>query len=182
MAFHWAIEAVGSALHRLVMALLFRLTTRRQVLGFDLCDVTLGHDGALLFERVGAALEMIRQYDPVRFRRMQREVAWIGVTNSPAYAGQYWPGPQAVVLDASFVRDFVVESIAMVIVHEATHARIRQTGVRVKGREGRIEHTCVEQEIIFARRIPGTERLIQGAREKLASRYWELKDVRLTST
>lgn len=181
MARHWAIETVGSALHRLMVALMFTMTTRKQVLGFELCDVTLNHDGALLFDRVGAALEMIRQYDPRRFRRMQREVAWIGVTNSPAAAGRYWLGPKAVVLDASFIRGFVVESIAMVIVHEATHARIRQRGVRVRGKEGREEHTCVGQEIIFARRIPGTEQLIQGAREKLESRYWE-RNVPLRST
>jgi hypothetical protein len=32
---------------------------------------------------------------------------------------------------------------------------------------------CVGQEIEFARRVPGTETLIEGARLKLAQRWWE---------
>ncbi len=87
--------------------------------------------------------------------------------------GEYWPQYDAIALEAHHVENHVLLSICMTIVHEATHARIARWGVRDSVDRERLERACVKQEIVFARKVPGSERLIEGALRKLDMRWWD---------
>lgn len=64
-------------------------------------------------------------------------------------------------------------NLAMVIVHEATHARIDNRGIAyyVEDRE-RIEAACVRQEALFARALPGGEALADAEVKMLENPWW----------
>ena len=60
------------------------------------------------------------------------------------------------------------------IIHEATHARLDKAGHRYKGEQReQIERACVDAEISFAERIPGTEDSVKSVQRLLETRWWE---------
>lgn len=166
----WILKIVRPAARKVAL----RLASKHEVHGIQLADLVLG-GGAESTARVDVAnaIELINKYDPARLQRIQRDVRYVVVTATAGTAGEYWEDLRSILLDASNAQRQTVEAIAMVIVHEATHARLWRMGVgRCPDRE-KIERICVRSEIAFARKVPGTDRLIEGAKLKLASRYWE---------
>lgn len=56
--------------------------------------------------------------------------------------------------------------IAMLIVHEATHARMRRLSHATPERRWRMERICIGAEIAFAMRVPGVEKTVDMLRAK----------------
>jgi len=149
-----------------------RIAEKRQVHGVTLVDLARETPDGQAAEGAAKALELIHQHDPAVWRRLVRDVRYVVVTKTFGTAGEYWVDSGWVLLNEAVVMRQMTEFIAMVVVHEATHARLWRMGFgRCPDRE-RIETACVEAEIRFARRLPGTANLIAGARAKL-TRYWE---------
>lgn len=150
-----------------------RLAEKRVVHGLVVADMRLDDADGPAFGRAIEAVELIHRHDPARLRRLARDVRCLIVAPTMASGGEYRENMRAVLLNAENVSRQRTEAIAMIIVHEATHARLWRRSVGRFPDTGRIERACVEAEIRFARKVPGTEPLIEGARRKLASRYWE---------
>jgi hypothetical protein len=146
---------------------------KRTVHGVRIVDLIVREEESAACWDVESAIEVIRQHDPARLRRLLQDVRYVVVTHTAGSAGEYREDVRAILLDASNVGKQTPEAVAMVIVHEATHARLWRMGVGRFHDRGRIETACVRAEIDFARKIAGTERLIWGAEAKLATRYWE---------
>jgi hypothetical protein len=163
------IRAVRSAARRLAV----RLGSKRTVHGVVLVDLIVRDEDGPAAPEVELAIALIARHDPVRHRRMLRDVRYVVVTHTTEWAGEYREDIRSILLDASNVLKQTVEAVAMVIVHEATHARLFRMGLGRHPEPGRIEEVCVRAEIAFARKLPGTERLITGAESKLATQYWE---------
>jgi hypothetical protein len=155
---------------------MLRLAEQREVLGLILVDLTHGQHASHLFPTLEAALEMIADVDSKRLARIRHDVRRVAVMQSFASAGEFWPHYSAIALEVKHVEAHTLLSICMTIVHEATHARIVRWGVRDSIDRGRLERACVEQEIMFARKVPGSERLIEGALRKLDTRWWIEQD------
>ena len=151
---------------------MLRIAEQRAAQGFTLVDLTQAQQASHLFPTMEAALEMIRAVDPRRFVRIRRDVRRVAVMQSFGSAGEYWPQYEAIALEAQHVATHSVLSICMTIVHEATHARIARWGVRGSIDPERVERACVKQEIIFARKAPNSGHLIEGALQKLETRWW----------
>lgn len=160
-------------LRRLAVGVALRHSPQSKASGLMIADLTQDRSGVALFPSVEEAVGLIRTYDPRRVRRLALDVSRIVLFQSARSAGEYWAFADAIALDVSHVAKQVVASVAMTIVHEATHARIEKAGIRYRSNVERIERRCVAEEIAFARLLPGSEGVIHGAHLKLESRWWE---------
>jgi hypothetical protein len=123
------------------------------------------------FSQIIEALQSIAENDPNRFRRIERDLRWIVIAShgGPMYS----PHLNACIFNVAYVEQSTPAQLALAIVHEATHARIRQAGIRPDAAmRGRIEQICVSNEVAFAGKLPGAESLAREAAEKLTEPWW----------
>ena len=120
--------------------------------------------------RVEEALSLIKTYDRLRYDRLTRDLKRIWVRLLTSSIGSFNESSGACQLDARFVLDerSSPDVIASVIVHEATHARLRRCGFGYDEElRPRVEAVCIRREIAFARRLPSGDRVRERAKEKL---------------
>jgi hypothetical protein len=110
---------------------------------------------------VSEALSLIRQHDPIRYKRIVRDLTRIWVMLLPGNIGQFRESTWTCELDQRFILDGKTgpELIASAIVHEATHARLSRAGIEYEEESRtRIEQVCVRRQLAFAATLPnGTE-------------------------
>ncbi|HYW32167.1 MAG TPA: hypothetical protein VE869_11715 [Gemmatimonas sp.] len=112
-------------------------------------------------ERLDAALTLIEQYQPLRFRHLQRDVRAISVERYPC-RGAFRPDDRTVITELTFLarRDISAAPVASSILHEGVHARVHAFSARVLGGRGhardmaREERLCRRAEITFGRALP----------------------------
>lgn len=158
---------VRKTFQSLVDFLLLRLSTSIHVDGLWIgafCDED--QDEVLL--RVESALALIKAHDAKRHVRVIASFDRIWVSYLFGAVGQYVPELRRCQLDPKFVLSSPVEVIASTIVHEATHARLLKVGIPYTWENRfRVEKSCIRQELVFAKRIPGAEELQRRINEKL---------------
>lgn len=153
--------------------LLIWLSERRIVEG---CEVlVVGEDSEEVFRKVGDALRLVREYGPRFHARLRRDVRRLLLTDTAG--GTYLPGLNTCRIGIDYVRRVPPLDLAMMIVHEATHARLSRLGFPYVGEcRERIERACVDTEITFARRVPGSEAAIERTRALLETQWWTLQN------
>jgi hypothetical protein len=126
---------------------------------------------AEFFEKTRAALALIKLRDPRRLARMQRQMPRILLVPQ---GGEFFdPGVRTYVMDRQVMRSRSPEEVALAIVHESTHARLRRLSLRpYPGDPARIEALCVREEVAFAELLPDADRLVEYARDKLQRPWW----------
>jgi hypothetical protein len=134
-------------------------------------------DTALVVARLGTALELIEEYQPIRFRHLRRDVARISVAAFPC-RGAYMPGERTVLTELSFLArtsEFSAAQIASSIVHESVHARVHRMGEQlgfetVHRDMAREERLCRRAERSFGEALPAAmgEPVVRRAVESLA--------------
>jgi hypothetical protein len=169
----WGWRVVAAAGRRVVHPLAVAVSEKEHAYGLVLVDFSSEIEESGKFEAVKDALRMIECYDPGWTERLAAHVNQIVIARIPGAGGEYWNHSRSIVLDVQALQRQSAMAIAMLIVHEGTHARLWKRGLgRHPDREA-IERICVRAEIAFASRVPNSERLIEGARAKLQSRWWE---------
>lgn len=129
--------------------------------------------------QLARALELIESSDPMRMRRLRRDLRGILLTSTGA--GSFLPALRICQLGMGYALRVQPEELAMTVVHEATHARLFQLGCGYRSVDREvIERICVEAEIRFARKLPGSEALAAKA-EALLQRRWWTEEAALTS-
>lgn len=121
-------------------------------------------------QRVEAALRLIEQSAPLHYRRIKTSLSRISVQLVPLGAGCYLHSLNACLLDERVVarETTTVEWIASAIVHEATHARLENWGIRYdEAVRLRIERICVRRELDFARHLSGVDALQEEISQRL---------------
>jgi hypothetical protein len=133
--------------------LFMRLARNRRIDG--LWVGVLDKDDERLLGRVEEALGLIRQYDPVRYRRLLRDLDRIWLAVLPGARASLNQEFRTCNLDWRFVGKASAEQIASSLVHEATHAHplLKKFGYPEEIRY-RIERICMRQELAFADRLP----------------------------
>jgi hypothetical protein len=116
------------------------------------------------------ALDLISKYDPRRSRRLHRDLRriWVGAT---PYRGEYDSELDMCVLQFEYVvsPDTSPARLALTIAHEAMHARLARRGIGYsESVRARVERICILSEIDLAERLPGSQALVDGARQRLA--------------
>jgi hypothetical protein len=107
--------------------------------------------------RVGKALLLIKRHDPMRYRRLLSDLDRIWINLLPGPLGQYREELNLCELDERYVlaKETTPELIASVIVHEATHARLRRCGIGYdEPIQSRVEAVCFRRELAFANQLP----------------------------
>ena len=142
-------------------ALIYRLAPKRDVYAFRVAVLPLT-PGIMrrAFDRITAAIELIRRYDPRRCARAARDMPHIVVAFPHTGDASYDTIAALGILKLETVcrRDMTPEQLALAIIHEATHARIERCGIRYEAqRRIRIEHACTRAELAFAQRLPAHE-------------------------
>jgi hypothetical protein len=106
------------------------------------------------WRRVESALGVISRHDPRRLHRLRSDFARILVVpGKHAYFSRF---SRSCVLNQIYVDKMPSPNVASVLVHEATHARLRSAGLTAYGADltVRVEELCVDEEIAFAMRCP----------------------------
>ena len=112
---------------------------------------------AQVFCRMEEGLRLIKQYDPIRYRRLIRDLDRIWITLLPGDLGHYRTELKLCALDERYVlaEDTTPDLIASVIVHEATHARLKRRGIGYdEPIQSRVEAVCFRRELAFADKLP----------------------------
>ncbi|AZN96408.1 hypothetical protein EJ066_03390 [Mesorhizobium sp. M9A.F.Ca.ET.002.03.1.2] len=165
---------ISEILTRIVDRLAIKSSDKRTINGMVIVyDADKGGRDA---DRVAAALQLIQEFDPVRYRRLVRDLKQIWITTIPGAAGRFVKSTSTCELDERFVlgKYTVVEQVAGAIVHEATHARLDQRGISYEEKlRDRVEQVCMERELAFAAKLPDGSRIRQWveARQKEPSDY-----------
>src|SRR5258708_16358592 len=139
-------------------ALLLAKMNREDVLGFEVCMEPNTGTVLLVTGRIREALLLLGRTDPRRFARIQRDLRRFVVSPVTNVSGAHFPKSWTCYLSSRLAEDFPVPNLAIVIVHEATHARIDHAGVPLyPDWRARIDLRCMLEEITFARRLSTTE-------------------------
>ena len=144
--------------------------------GFCICTAEYIDDAEDVVAKVAAALRLIESTDPRRYRRMHRDISRILV--SDVAFSTYSFVSNTCVLDLRLVRSKSSGAVAVVVVHEATHARLYHMGIVTWRRiQARVERACVREQIAFARLLGdagwnGIDRMIGALEGSLADPWW----------
>lgn len=107
--------------------------------------------------RVEEALQLIKRHDPIRYRRVVSDLDRIWINLLPGPLGQYREELKLCELDERYVlaKDTTPELVASVIVHEATHARLKRCGIGYdEPLQSRVEAVCFRRELAFSSKLP----------------------------
>jgi hypothetical protein len=117
-------------------------------------------------------LGLIREFDPSRFRRVQRDLRRIILwdTNEAAEALYFRALRACVLFDGAKLTPV---RVATLVVHEATHARLFNRGIGyAPDSRVRVEQLCNRSEIAFLKRVPGAEEALRVAEGRLSKPVW----------
>lgn len=120
-------------------------------------------DSQAVLSRLYEALALVAEYQPQRFRHLQRDVRGIRVERFPT-RGAYLPAERVVLTELTFLarRDITAAPVASSILHEGVHARVhafRRRFARSGAGDGttdmaREERLCRRAELAFGLALP----------------------------
>jgi hypothetical protein len=152
------------------VALLRASSERRSIHGLEVWMINDGEFATsdALFDRVGAALQLIADHAPWRLTAMRRDFDRILLTRQIGFRAQF-DAMRSCGLDTYFVATFPPEQVASSIVHEGVHARLRRGGRTVpRDLIAWEERLCRKAELAFGLRLPGGDVVVQRARAALS--------------
>jgi hypothetical protein len=124
-----------------------------------ICDIASADDTEqqLFCCRTLKALELIKENDPRRYRRIQRHLVYI-INCRTLLAGEYSSSLRSCDINVSHFNfedeDFVILMLACTFIHEATHGRIFAYHIPYDTEHRlRVECLCHQEEVRFARRV-----------------------------
>lgn len=155
------------------------LSPRVECEGLEVVDLRSGKNGAALIQRVGEAIHFIVQTDSRRARRMRQDLRRVVLMDLGGSAGGYLAEIDACALDPHHVKHQPIQATALILVHEATHARISRLGIRYDPDvRARIERICVNEEIAFAGKVENGAAYVAEARRALDQPWWSVDEER----
>jgi len=136
---------------------IFRDCYRERFFGLLLIVVKPEHRDESI-EKLRAALTLIRDTDRKRLARARSDVRFIVVTDLPQSPATWSLPFKAVALDTAALRRVPISLLAVILVHEFTHARLWHAGIRHwKRARARVEQACTKQHLRFASQLPSRE-------------------------
>ncbi len=120
--------------------------------------------------RIKNAIQLINFADPQRMRRIALDLKG-GIVVEPRFRhhAQLETSTLTCELTTSYVRsNAAIEELAMIIVHEATHARLWRAGISYdEPIRTRVEATCIRREMAFADKLVGGEHWCEIAQDDI---------------
>lgn len=149
---------VKSALALLNRSLL-RLQRSSEIARFEGIVLADTQDSPLFRKTVPSALQLIKDLDSRRFRRLQRHVLWIVNCPLPYGGGEYHYPTRTCRLDFEKPAiepepEYAAAAVASTLVPEATHGLLRARGIGYsKQLRSRVEQCCVKEQHRFLARL-----------------------------
>jgi hypothetical protein len=154
----------------LVTRALLLLSARSKFAGFEVVNVA-GGTTTVPLAHLASALTLIGLHAPLRLARIKRDIRRLLIIG--AGAAEYWPRAEGIAIARASLAELGPEELALVLVHEATHARVQRAGIPyLPALRERIERLCVAQEVAFAERLSEPQEWVKFAERKLASPWW----------
>lgn len=138
---------------------LLSLQAKNEVARFEGIIISDPQEKVLFRETVLAALHLIKDLDPRRFRRLQKYIKWIVNVMLPYGGAEYAYSMRTCKIDfeKTIWEPWGKEGTilcATTLVHEATHGAIRARGIPYSPQlRSKIERLCVREEQRFLRRV-----------------------------
>jgi hypothetical protein len=110
----------------------------------------------MVLSRLADALGLIEQYQPWRFRHLQRDLRQFWIVRYPC-RGAYFADSQTCMTELTFLArtDITAATIASSILHEGVHARVDRMQLHPYSRDmAREERLCRRAELAFGRALP----------------------------
>lgn len=154
----------------MLVLLAMRLTSWDTICGIRVGALPYGEvSEELQKDKIRAAILLIDRVSPRIIRRMARDITGIlGLpTGRKRSDGAFVPLYRLCLADPRYVGrpDVGAHDVAQLLVHEATHARLHQSGIRMTTRNrDRVESTCSRAERRFADLLHGDRGGIQAGR------------------
>lgn len=168
------ISLIVAPLRTLPLRLLILMSTPQRVRGVEVRDVRGARDASII-DKLNEALALLGQFAPVRLDQLRRYLSRIVITG--ATGPEYWPSLRACVARADWVHAHAVSEVALMLVHEATHARIDHCGIRVtEHTRERVERLCMKREAEVAARMPDAEKQLTRIASQMAAPWWSAED------
>lgn len=134
---------------------LFKNAPCRQIDSFSICVDGVDQVVGRCVENVKLALCLLARFDERRLMLARRHFSKFIVSGTQSVNAGHFPRSRTCHLSAKFVLEYSVANLAIVIVHETTHARIDRAGIPYyPDLSNRIERRCALEEIAFAERLP----------------------------
>ncbi len=166
--------AFRAALQAVAFRAALRLSERRELWHFEVANLSESRTGDRLFERIDEVMGLIESVDPGRLARMRQSFGRVVVMPSGGPSGSYLHFLDGCGLAADHLLAASASSVAMTLVHEATHARLHRAGIPYNRKlRTRIEAVCLRAEIDFGRRLPGAAALVKEAESALETEWWD---------
>ena len=125
----------------------------------------------LWVEKFRRALRLIDGVHPIVGRRLRRYVDLVVI--SDVQGPEYVHSIRAIRLLGPKLTHQDIEGVALEVVHEVTHARIRAWGIPYEdGNQARHERACVRAEVRMALRLPNGRSRAEAALAKLRTPWW----------
>ena len=162
---------------------LLRLQRTNEVARFDGIILADTQDSTLFRSAVPAALQLIKDLDGRRYRRLQLYVKWIVNCPLPYGGGQYNYPTRTCRLDFEKTAnetdpEYTTAATAITLVHEATHGALRAHAIGYSGQlRSRVERCCVREQNRFLARLSSSRPDIAKSLHREFSeshwhRYW----------
>ena len=105
--------------------------------------------------KVAEAIELFAAADPRRFARLQYDLDAIAIHDwKRTHSAVHMPGSRTCYLGAPLLREHSAHFLAVVIAHEAAHARLDRLRMLPCGTLlARVEHRCGREELALAARL-----------------------------
>ena len=138
---------------------LLRFQRTNEVARFDGIILADTQDSSLFRRNVLSALQLIKDLDSRRFRRLQRNITWIVNCPLPHGGGQYHYPTRTCRLDIEKATpeldpEYAAAAIASTLIHEATHGALRARGIGYSAQlRSRVERCCVKEQNRFIARL-----------------------------
>lgn len=151
--------------------LLVRASPVRRLQGVEVRIFESEEDADPLFARISDALKLIDEVEPSVLEHLRRDARCLLLTSGPG--GHFLHGPRICRVGIESVIRRSTLQLAMLIVHEATHARLWGEGRRFRAEEqGEAERLCVQAEVEFAVKVPNSEAAIASVLQLLETEWW----------
>jgi hypothetical protein len=154
---------------------------KNQIADFDGISIVDWSQTPRFSEILKAALQLIKNTDSRRYRRVQQHIRFVVSCIRPFGGGAYYRDTRTCEFDFITPRSesdvqFYTAWYACALVHEATHGRLHSLGIEYTPENRvRVEKLCVEEEQRFAKGLTLTPEIFArlDSLEKFDPRRWE---------
>lgn len=159
---------------------LLRLQSSSEIARFEGIILADTQDSSLFRKTVPSALQLIKDLDGRRFRRLLRHIKWVVNCPFPYGGGEYHYPTRTCRLDFENPAvepdpEYAVAAVASTLVHEGTHGLLRARGIGYsKQLRSRVERCCVKEQHRFLARLAATRpNIAESLRHEFTESWWQ---------